>query len=170
MTPFRSEKNTNWEGAFRVPGDDPLAGPHQGGRGLQRDRSAASTGSRRCWPRPGDPDIKDKLLKGHAAGGKTFKVHLDGYNQLPYLTGKQPKSARKEFFYFNDDGELVGVRYEQLEDGLLRAARPGHAAGLGRAVHAAARAEDLQPARRSLRARRHHLEHVLRLVRLARRI
>ena len=60
----------------------------------------------------GDPDIKDKLLKGHQAGGKTFKVHLDGYNQLPYLTGQQPRSARKEFIYFNDDGDLVAMRYE----------------------------------------------------------
>jgi hypothetical protein len=60
----------------------------------------------------GEPDIKGKLLKGHAAGNKTFKVHLDGYNLLPYLTGKEDKSPRKEFFYFNDDGELVGMRYE----------------------------------------------------------
>jgi arylsulfatase len=60
----------------------------------------------------GDSDIKDKLLKGHQAGTKTFKVHLDGYNQLPYLTGQQPKSARKEFSYFNDDGDLVALRYE----------------------------------------------------------
>jgi arylsulfatase len=60
----------------------------------------------------GDADIKDKLLKGHQAGGKTFKVHLDGYNQLPYLTGQQPTSARKEFIYFNDDGDLVAMRYE----------------------------------------------------------
>ena len=58
------------------------------------------------------PDIEDKLLKGHQAGGKTFKVHLDGYNQLSYLTGQQPRSARKEFFYFNDDGDLVAMRYE----------------------------------------------------------
>jgi arylsulfatase len=60
----------------------------------------------------GDPDIKDKLLKGHQAAGKTFKVHLDGYNQLPYLTAQQPKSARKEFIYFNDDGDVVGVRMD----------------------------------------------------------
>ena len=48
-------------------------------------------------------------------GGRTFKVHLDGYNQLPYLTGQQDKSARKEFFYFNDDGQLVAVRYENMK-------------------------------------------------------
>jgi arylsulfatase len=60
----------------------------------------------------GDPDIKDKLLNGQQVGGKTFKVHLDGYNQLPYLTGQEPRSARKEFIYFNDDGDLVALRYE----------------------------------------------------------
>jgi arylsulfatase len=60
----------------------------------------------------GDPDITAKLLKGYQAGAKTFKVHQDGYNQLPYLTGQVPKSPRREFIYFNDDGDLVAVRYE----------------------------------------------------------
>ena len=60
----------------------------------------------------GDPDVKDQLLKGYDAEGTTFKVHLDGYNQLPYLTGQQERGARKEFFYFNDDGDLVAMRYE----------------------------------------------------------
>jgi arylsulfatase A-like enzyme len=60
----------------------------------------------------GDPDIADQLLRGHQAGGKTYRVHLDGYNQLPYLTGQQERGARKEFVYFNDDGDLVALRYE----------------------------------------------------------
>ncbi|MNR19482.1 Sulfatase [compost metagenome] len=61
----------------------------------------------------GDTEVKDKLLKGWAptSGGGNFKVHLDGYNQLPYLTGQQPKSARDEFYYFNDDGMLVSMRF-----------------------------------------------------------
>ncbi|MNM70630.1 hypothetical protein D3C76_1407050 [compost metagenome] len=59
----------------------------------------------------GDTDIKDRLLKGTDLGGKNFKVHLDGYNQLDYLTGKANKSARDEFYYFNDDGELVSMRF-----------------------------------------------------------
>jgi arylsulfatase A-like enzyme len=54
----------------------------------------------------------EKLLKGHKAGTKTFKVHLDGYNQIPHLTGQSAKSARQEFFYFNDDGDLVALRYD----------------------------------------------------------
>jgi arylsulfatase len=60
----------------------------------------------------GEPDIKNKLLAGHQAGSKSFKGHLDGYNQLPYLTGQQERSARKEFIYFNDDGDVVALRYE----------------------------------------------------------
>ena len=60
----------------------------------------------------GEPDIKEKLLKGYQAGNKSFKVHLDGFNQLPYLTGQQPKSARNRFVYFNDDGDIVAARYE----------------------------------------------------------
>lgn len=60
----------------------------------------------------GEPDIKENLKKGHKAGDKTFKVHLDGYNLLPYLTGKEKKSPRTEFFYFSDDGDLVALRYD----------------------------------------------------------
>jgi arylsulfatase len=60
----------------------------------------------------GEPDIKNKLLTGYNSMGKTFKVYLDGYNQLPMLTGQQEKSARKEFFYINDDAQLVAMRYE----------------------------------------------------------
>jgi arylsulfatase len=60
----------------------------------------------------GDTSVKERLLAGWQVGGTTYKVHLDGYNQLPYLTGQQDKSARKEFFYFNDDGQLVALRYE----------------------------------------------------------
>src|SRR5262249_9736565 len=60
----------------------------------------------------GEPDIKNKLLTGYSSMGKTFKVHLDGYNQLPLLTGQQEKSARKEFFYINDDAQLVAIRYD----------------------------------------------------------
>jgi arylsulfatase len=59
----------------------------------------------------GVPDVKEKLLAGYQAGAKTFKVHLDGYNQLPYLTGQAKESARKEFYYFNDDGDLAAFRY-----------------------------------------------------------
>jgi arylsulfatase A-like enzyme len=110
-TPFRSEKNTNWEGAYRVPCFIRWPGQVQPGTVFNGIVSGLD------WfptlvAAAGDPGIKDKLLKGFQTGGKTYKVHLDGYNQIPYLTAKEPNSARKEFVYFNDDGDLVGLRYE----------------------------------------------------------
>ena len=60
----------------------------------------------------GEPNITEKLKKGHRVGGKKFKVHLDGYDQTDYFSGKGP-DPRKEFFYFNDDGSLVALRYNQ---------------------------------------------------------
>lgn len=110
-TPFRSEKNTNWEGAFRVPCMIRWPGRIQGGS-VSNELISGLDWVPTLMAAAGDPDITDKLLKGHQAGNKTFKVHLDGYNQLPYLTGQQDKGARKEFIYFNDDGDLVALRYE----------------------------------------------------------
>jgi arylsulfatase A-like enzyme len=110
-TPFRSEKNTNWEGAFRVPCLIRWPGRIQAGS-ISNDLVSGLDWLPTFLAAAGDPGIKDKLLKGYQVGAKTFKVHLDGYNQLPYLTGQQPNSARKEFIYFNDDGDLVAMRYE----------------------------------------------------------
>ena len=111
MTPFRNEKNSNWEGAFRVPGDGSLARQDPLWRRLQRDRQHLD------WlptflAAAGDPDIKSELMEGHRTGDKTFRVHLDGYNLLPYLTGEESKSPRVEFFYFSDDGDLLALRYD----------------------------------------------------------
>jgi arylsulfatase A-like enzyme len=110
-TPFRSEKNTNWEGAFRVPCMIRWPGRIQPGS-VSNEMISGLDWLPTLMAAAGDPDIKNKLLRGHQASSKTFKVHLDGYNQLPYLTGQQPAGARKEFIYFNDDGDLVAVRYE----------------------------------------------------------
>jgi arylsulfatase A-like enzyme len=109
-TPFRSEKNTNWEGAFRVPCLIRWPGRIQPGS-VSNEVISGLDWMPTLMAAAGDPDIKEKLLKGHQAGSKTFKVHLDGYNQLPYLTAQQPNSARTEFIYFNDDGDLVALRY-----------------------------------------------------------
>jgi arylsulfatase A-like enzyme len=111
MSPFRSEKETNWEGAFRVPCLIRWPGRIKPGS-VTNDIVSGIDWLPTFIAAAGNPNIKDALLKGHDAGGKSFKVHLDGYNQLPYLTAEQERSARKEFFYFNDDGDLVGVRYE----------------------------------------------------------
>jgi len=110
-TPFRSEKNTNWEGAFRVPCLLRWPGHIKPGS-VSNDIVSGLDWLPTFMAVVGDPNITDKLLKGYNVGGKTFKVHVDGYNQLPYLTGQQDHSARKEFIYFNDDGDLVALRYE----------------------------------------------------------
>jgi arylsulfatase A-like enzyme len=109
MTPFRGEKNTNWEGAFRVPAMIRWPGHIKPGS-VSNDIVSGLDWFPTLLAAAGDPDVKDQLLKGYDAEGTTFKVHLDGYNQLPYLTSEQAKSARNGFFYFNDDGQLVAVR------------------------------------------------------------
>jgi arylsulfatase A-like enzyme len=110
-TPFRSEKATNWEGAFRVPCIIRWPG-HIKANSVSNEIVSGLDWLPTFMAAVGDADITNKLLKGYNAGGKTYKVHLDGYNQLPYLTGQQDHGARKEFVYFNDDGDLVGLRYE----------------------------------------------------------
>jgi arylsulfatase len=110
-TPFRSEKNTNWEGAYRVPCLIRWPGRIQAGS-VSNEIISGLDWLPTLMAAAGEPDIKNKLLRGHQAGGKTFKVHLDGYNQLAYLTGQQPRSARNNFIYINDDGDIVAARYE----------------------------------------------------------
>jgi arylsulfatase A-like enzyme len=111
-TPFRSEKDTNWEGAFRVPAVVRWPGKIKPGS-VSNEIFSGLDWFPTLLAAAGDGDVKDRLLKGWApGGGGTFKNHLDGYNQLPYLTGQQPKGAREEFFYFNDDGALVAVRFD----------------------------------------------------------
>jgi arylsulfatase len=110
-TPFRSEKNTNWEGAFRVPAMIRWPGKIKAGE-ISNEIMSGLDWFPTFVAAAGEDNIGAKLLQGYQAGGKSFKVHLDGYNQLPYLTGQQPRSARKDFIYFNDDGDLVAMRYE----------------------------------------------------------
>jgi hypothetical protein len=108
-SPFRSEKTTNWEGGYRVP--CMMRWP---GRVAPGSVSNEIISPLDWFPTlvaaAGETDIKGKLLTGYNAGANTFKVHLDGYNQLPHLTGQQERGARKEFIYFNDDGDLVALR------------------------------------------------------------
>jgi arylsulfatase len=110
MTPFRSEKNTNWEGAFRVTAMIRWPGKIQAGA-VSNEIFSGLDWLPTALAAAGEPDITAKLLKGHTVGAKTFKVHLDGYNQQPYLLGQQLNSARNKLFYFDDDGNLVGMRY-----------------------------------------------------------
>ena len=111
MTPFRGEKNTNWEGGWRVPAMVKWPGhikPGSVSNEIMHHMDWLPTFAAAA----GDADVKKKLLKGHKAGKKTFKVHLDGYNFLPHLTGKQKKGSRNEIFYFTDDGDLSALRYQ----------------------------------------------------------
>ena len=111
MTPFRNEKNSNWEGAYRVPAMVRWPGKIKPGS-ISNEIVSHMDWLPTLLAIAGEPDIKERLKKGYKAGEKTFKVHLDGYNVLPYLTGQQPNSPRKEFFYFSDDGDLTGLRYD----------------------------------------------------------
>jgi arylsulfatase len=110
-TPFRSEKNSNWEGAYRVPAFIRWPGHFPAGttlNGLVSHEDWLPTFATAA----GAPDIKEKLLKGTAINGRTYKNYVDGYDQLDYLSGKIDKSPRSEFWYVNDDGQIVAARYQ----------------------------------------------------------
>ncbi len=110
ITPFRAEKNTNWEGAWRVPAFVRWPGKFKAGtvlNGIVTHQDWLAT----FLAAAGEPDIKEKLLVGHKAGNKTYKVHIDGYNMLPYLTGEVKESPRESFFYISDDGDVLAIRH-----------------------------------------------------------
>jgi arylsulfatase len=111
MTPFRNEKDSNWEGAFRVPFFIRWPGVIKPGT-VSNEIVSNLDWLPTLLAAAGEPDIKEKLLTGHQVGEKTFKVHLDGYNLVPYFKGEVEKSPRVEFFYFSDDGELMAMRYD----------------------------------------------------------
>jgi arylsulfatase len=111
MTPFRNEKNSNWEGAYRVPAMLRWPGVIKPGTVIN-DITSLEDFVPTLMAAAGDPEIKTKLLTGFKAGDQTYKVHLDGYNLLPALQG-QGDWPRKEFFYWNDEGSIVGLRYDR---------------------------------------------------------
>ena len=121
-TPFRGEKNTNWEGSYRVPAIvrwPGLVAPHTEINGVFSAEDWVQT----LTAAAGEPDIKNKLLKGYDAAGKNFKVHLDGYDQRDMLGGKGP-DPRREFFYWTDDGNFAGLRYDQYKAVFMQ--QPAH--------------------------------------------
>jgi arylsulfatase len=124
MTPFRSEKNTNWEGAFRVP--ELIRWP---GRIPARSVSNEIVQHHDWLPTllaaAGEPDIVDKLKAGHAIGDTTYKVHIDGYNLLPYLTGEVAESPRKGMVYFSDDGDVLAIRFDNWKVVFMEQRAPG---------------------------------------------
>jgi arylsulfatase A-like enzyme len=108
-TPFRGEKATNWEGAFRVPMLMRWPGIIKPGT-IVNDVCAHEDLIPTFAAAAGEPDLVEKVRKGHQLNGKTFKVHLDGNNLLPFLSGKEKESPRQAFFYWSDDGDLMAVR------------------------------------------------------------
>lgn len=125
-TPFRSEKDSNWEGAFRVPAMIRWPGHIEPGT-VKNDIVSGLDWFPTLLAAAGDDGVKDRLLKGWRPGGanRDYKVHLDGYNQLAYLTGKDDKSARNDFYYFNDDGLLVAMRFDNWKVVFCEQKAPG---------------------------------------------
>lgn len=110
--PFRGEKNTNWEGGYRVPCAIRWPGVIKPGS-IINDIGAHEDMLPTLMAAVGEPDIKEKLKAGGVTAiGRTYKVHLDGYNLLPFLKGEQSESPRKEFIYWTDDGDIAALRYD----------------------------------------------------------
>lgn len=124
MTPFRSEKDTNWEGAYRVPAMVRWPGHIKAGT-VFNEMFSHLDWAPTLLAAAGEPDIKDKLLKGYTINNTTYKLHLDGYNTLPYLTGSAAKPQRNSFFYFSDDGDLTAMRYDNWKLVFAEQRRPG---------------------------------------------
>ena len=142
-TPFRSEKDTNWEGAFRVPCMVRWPGVVKPGSVTNEIMSHNDWLPTFCAI-AGEPEIVSKLKKGYTAGGKTYKVHMDGYDQTAFLRGESPKSARNKFLYADDDGHLVALRVEQWKAVFLEQRAPGTLQIWAETIHQATLAEVLQ--------------------------
>ncbi len=110
-TPFRGEKATNWEGGWRVPCAIRWPGVIKPGSVCNEIFSHQDM-LPTLLAAAGEPDIVEKCKKGHQAGSKVFKVHLDGFNIMPYLKGEVPEGPRKGFIYWGDEGELMALRWE----------------------------------------------------------
>jgi arylsulfatase A-like enzyme len=124
MTPFRNEKNSNWEGAFRVPCVMRWPGKIPAGV-MTNDIGSHLDMLPTLLAVAGESDIKDKLLAGHEAQGRTYKVHLDGHNLVPFLTVEGERSPRQGFFYFSDDGDLVALRFDNWKAVFMEQRVPG---------------------------------------------
>jgi len=124
MTPFRNEKNTNWEGAYRVPAMVRWPGHVKPGE-VSNEIVSHLDWLPTLLAVAGDADVKNELMKGKAIGDMTYKVHLDGDNLTPYLTGQAPKSPRASFLYINDDQQLTGLRYDNWKLVFMEQRAPG---------------------------------------------
>ena len=124
MTPFRNEKNSNWEGAYRVPALVRWPGH------IPPDTVLNGIVSHNDWfvtllAAAGEPDIAAKLKAGTELAGTSYRVHLDGHNQLPYVTGEVEESPRRHFFYVSDDGDLTALRFDNWKIVFMEQRAPG---------------------------------------------
>jgi arylsulfatase A-like enzyme len=124
MTPFRNEKNSNWEGAYRVPAMVRWPGKIKPGQ-ISNEMVAHHDWLPTLVAIAGDPQVADKLAKGYRVGSMNYKVHLDGYNLVPYLTGQGDKSPRESFIYINDDQQVTGLRYDNWKMVFMEQRVPG---------------------------------------------
>lgn len=118
ITPFRAEKNTNWEGGWRVPAFVRWPKHFKAGtvlNGIVCHQDWLPT----LMAAAGEPDMKDRLLKGCKVGEKAFNVHIDGFNMLPYLAGEVKDSPRESFFYISDDGDVMAIRHKDWKAVLM---------------------------------------------------
>jgi arylsulfatase A-like enzyme len=111
VNPFRGEKNTNWEGGWRVPAMVKWPGHIEPGF-ISNEIMSGMDWLPTFLAAAGQADVKEQLKEGYTIDDKTYKVHLDGYNFLPFLTGKEKEAPRNEIFYFSDDGDLTALRYD----------------------------------------------------------
>src|SRR5262245_42276496 len=109
-TPFRGEKDTNWEGGWRVPCAIRWPGVIKPGT-VHNEVFSHQDMLPTLLAAAGEPDIVEKVKKGHQAGPKTFKVHLDGFNLMPFLKGETTQNPRPGFLYWSDEGDLMALRY-----------------------------------------------------------
>jgi len=124
ITPFRNEKNSNWEGAYRVPAMFRWPGHIKPGT-VSNEIVSHLDMLPTLVALAGDTQVKEKLLKGYKVGDMTYKVHLDGDNLVPYLTGQVAKGPRESFFYINDDQQLTGLRYDNWKLVFMEQRTPG---------------------------------------------
>jgi arylsulfatase len=126
-TPFRGEKATNWEGGFRVPTLIRWPGTIPPGS-VYNEVFAHEDMLPTLLAAAGVRDVKAKLRNGFSAGGRSYKVHLDGYDLAPYFRGEAKQAPRREFLYWNDDGQLVALRYDRWK--LVFSEQRGHGFGV----------------------------------------
>ena len=158
-TPFRGQKDSNWEGGWRVPCFIRWPGTIKPGsvyNGIVSHIDMFPT----LLAAAGNPDVTKQLLDGCTVGGKKFNVHLDGYNMIPYFSGQAKESPRNAIMYFSDDGDVIAVRVGDWKFN-LSVQRANHDGTVGRAVREASAAAHHELAARSVRAGRLQLEHLL---------